>query len=101
MEWSIVRKSGLFIACLLIGQRIEQVPHGRFQIAMAKLFSNFIDRDWKGRMVTGLQEIDGKLYYFETEAGKNQGRMYRNERTPDGNRAGPDGSISEEQNEID
>lgn len=56
---------------------------------------------WKGRMVTGLQEIDGKLYYFETEAGKNQGRMYRNERTPDGNRAGPDGSISEEQDEID
>ncbi len=41
----------------------------------------------------------GGFVSIETEAGKNQGRMYRNERTPDGNRAGPDGSISETQNE--
>ena len=38
--------------------------------------------------------IGGKTYYFETEAGGNQGRMYRNERTPDGYWAGPDGSFS-------
>ena len=45
-----------------------------------------------GRMLTGWQQIDGKWYYFEAELGKNQGRMYRNERTPDGFYVGADGA---------
>ena len=47
---------------------------------------------WMGRMVTGWQKIEGKWYYFETAAGKDQGRMYRSERTPDGYYVGPDGA---------
>ena len=46
---------------------------------------------WMGRMVTGWQKIDGKWYYFEPTAGKNQGHLYRSEKTPDGYRVGPDG----------
>ena len=45
---------------------------------------------WMGRMVTGWQQIEGKWYYFETAPGKDQGRMYRSERTPDGYYVGPD-----------
>ena len=46
---------------------------------------------WMGRMLTGWQQINGKWYYFETVAGKNQGHMYRSERTPDGYYVGADG----------
>ncbi len=44
--------------------------------------------------MAGYRMISGKTYYFETEADGSQGRMYRNERTPDGYWAGPDGSFS-------
>ena len=47
---------------------------------------------WMGRMVTGWQLIDGKWYFFETEAGKNQGHLYTETVTPDGTRVGPDGA---------
>jgi glucan-binding YG repeat protein len=43
-------------------------------------------------MLTDWQEIGGKWYYFETKAGSGQGRMYRNERTPDGFWVGEDGA---------
>lgn len=46
---------------------------------------------WMGRMLTGWQMIDGKWYYFETIDGRNKGRMYRSERTPDGYYVGADG----------
>ena len=46
---------------------------------------------WMGRMLTGWQQIGGKWYYFETVTGKNQGHMYRSERTPDGYYVGADG----------
>jgi hypothetical protein len=35
-------------------------------------------------MLTGLQIIEGKSYYFETESGETQGQMYRNRKTPEG-----------------
>ncbi len=47
---------------------------------------------WMGRMLTGWQQIEGKWYYFETAAGKDQGRMYRSEKTPDGYYVGSDGT---------
>ncbi|MBE6004801.1 MAG: hypothetical protein E7232_12090 [Lachnospiraceae bacterium] len=43
-----------------------------------------------GQMLTGWQTIDGKEYYFETEGDK-VGRIYANERTPDGHYVGADG----------
>ena len=46
---------------------------------------------WMGRMLTGWQQIDGKWYFFESASGKDQGRMYRSERTPDGYYVGADG----------
>lgn len=39
---------------------------------------------WMGRMLTGWQWIDGYCYYFGTDSGKNEGHLYRNEKTPDG-----------------
>lgn len=44
---------------------------------------NVNDGDF-GYMYTGWKEIDGKQYYFETEAGKLQGHLYRSTATPDG-----------------
>ena len=46
----------------------------------------------KGRLVTGWVLINGKWYYFEPVAGRDQGHMYVNERTPDGYYVGPDGA---------
>ena len=43
-------------------------------------------------MYTGWHLILGKWYYFETEAGKDQGHLYRNTVTPDGYRVGEDGA---------
>lgn len=43
-----------------------------------------------GQMLTGWQTINGKEYYFETSGAK-AGRMYRNEKTPDGHTVGADG----------
>ena len=43
-----------------------------------------------GQMLTGWQTIDGKEDYFETEGDK-VGRIYANERTPDGHYVGADG----------
>ncbi len=45
-----------------------------------------------GRMLIGWNLIEGVWYYFETEAGKDQGHMYSSERTPDGYYVGPDGA---------
>ena len=47
---------------------------------------------FRAAMVTGWKFIEGKWYYFETVPGKTQGRMYRNEMTPDGYRVSQDGS---------
>ncbi len=46
----------------------------------------------KGRMLTGWVLIAGKWYYFEPVAGKDQGHLYRNQRTPDGFYVGADGA---------
>ena len=42
-------------------------------------------------MLTGWQQVEGNWHYFEPAAGKNQGRMYRSEGTPDGYYVGADG----------
>ncbi len=47
---------------------------------------------WMGRMVTGRQQIEGKWYYFEPAAGKDQGHLYTDTTTPDGYRVGADGA---------
>jgi glucan-binding YG repeat protein len=44
-----------------------------------------------GYMLTGWQLIEGKWYYFEPEAGKMQGHLYRNTTTPDGYRVDANG----------
>ncbi|WP_194608624.1 hypothetical protein [Clostridium vitabionis] len=44
-----------------------------------------------GYMLTGWQLIEGKWYYFEPEAGKMQGHLYRNTTTPDGYRVDVNG----------
>ena len=48
--------------------------------------------DGAGVMKTGWQMIDGKWYYFEPEAGRNQGHLYRAGLTPDGFYVGEDGA---------
>ena len=50
-----------------------------------------ISDGWRGRMLTGWQLIDGSWYFFEPVSGMNQGRMYRNETTPDGYRVNENG----------
>lgn len=55
---------------------------------------NVNDGDF-GYMYTGWKEIDGKQYYFETEAGKLQGHLYRNMTAPDGRRVDENGVLAE------
>ena len=46
-----------------------------------------------GYMYTGLNSIDGKEYYFETETGKGKGALYRNRTAPDGRTADKSGAL--------
>ena len=48
--------------------------------------------DETGTIATGWKQIGGKWYFFEPVEGRNQGRMYSNERTPDGYYVGADGA---------
>ena len=38
-------------------------------------YLNPVSDGWRGAMLTGSQEIDGTLYYFEPTAGQNQGHL--------------------------
>jgi len=57
-----------------------------------RYYLNPVSDGRKGALLTGWQLIDGNWYYFEPVRGRNQGRMYRNESTPDGYTLGPDGA---------
>ena len=59
---------------------------------MKVLFERGWTRQGGTMMVTGWKLIGSKWYYFEPVQGQSQGRMYRNESTPDSYRLGPDGS---------
>lgn len=49
----------------------------------------------QGYMYTGWNTIDGKQYYFEEEAGKGQGALYRSRMTPDGRMVDENGGLIE------
>jgi hypothetical protein len=65
---------------------------GFIQTAEGTYYCKTVSDGTRGMMLIGWVEINGKMYYFEPTAGKNQGHMYVNTVTPDGHRVDATGA---------